>query len=70
MYKDWAKNQLSADYEPSVYDWHHMPLAEISERALAICKEAKELDLVRVAYALQSLEKAMTVINQRYPWRV
>jgi hypothetical protein len=74
-YRDWAKAQLNPEHNPSLYDWQGMPLAEMANRALAICKEARDAPLskyghsISVVYAFQSLEAMAKAIKEQYPRR-
>jgi hypothetical protein len=66
-YMEWAKAQLEGS--PSVYDWQNMPLAEMSERALAICEAAKDGTTEAPINAFYCLEKMALAMKERYPRR-
>jgi hypothetical protein len=67
QYRDWAEAQLKR--QPSVYDWA-MNLEEMADRALAICKVARDSKrpLIYIE-AVYNLEKMAKVIKQKYPHR-
>ena len=70
-YLNWAKAQLSSDHEPSVYDWENMSMAEMSERALAICAAARATPYAGafpLICAFRYLEKMAEAIAKRYDY--
>ena len=69
QYMEWAKTQLEGDHDPSIYDWQNMPLAEMSERALAICEAAKDGTTEAPINAFYCLEKMALAMKERYPRR-
>ena len=68
-YMDWAKAKLQTDYDPSIFDWDHMSLAEMSRRALAICEAAKDGSTDSPINAFYMLEKMCLALKEKYPWR-
>lgn len=65
QYLDWAKGQLRRI--PSVDDWQNMRLAEMAERALAICEVAKDGTVDGPQSAFYHLEKMAKAIKEKYP---
>lgn len=68
-YFDWAKGQLDPTRQSSIYDWQGMSLAEMSNRALAICEVAKDGTSDTPILAFECLEKMALAIKEKYPWR-
>ena len=68
-YYDWAKGQLSPHHKSSVYDWQQMNLAEMAERALAICEMAKDGTSDGPILAFLCLEKMAQAMKEKYPHR-
>ncbi len=70
QYKNWAERQIHKDHIPSIYDWQNMTLAEMAERALAICAAVEDReDMVYGIYAFQCLEAMAKQLKEKYPPR-
>lgn len=68
QYLEWAKVQLKR--QPSIYDWQQMNIAEMAERALAICKETRSSQRpLTYADAFYHLEKMAQMMLDKYPPR-